>query len=137
MPPEQLISLSKMRLENAKKLLVTSQMLIDVEDYKSSANRSYYAIFNAMRACLALHSVDYKRHSGVISDFRRLFIKSGKLEIELSDIITALFEMRNKSDYNDFYVVSKADVIAQLDNAKHFISKIELLLGEAWITGNI
>jgi len=137
MPPEQLISLSKLRIENAKKLLVTSQTLIDADDYKSSANRSYYAIFNAMRACLALHAIDYKRHSGVISDFRLLFIKSGKLETNLSDIITALFEMRNQSDYNDFYVVSKADVITQLNNAKHFIGKVELLLNESWTTNNI
>jgi len=137
MPPEQLISLSKIRLENAKKLLVTSQTLIDAGDYKSSANRSYYAIFNAMRACLALYSIDYKRHSGVISDFRLLLIKSGKLDVSLSDIITVLFEMRNQSDYNDFYVVSKVDVLTQLDNAKYFISKVELLLNEMWETGNI
>ena len=53
MPPDELINLSKLRLENAKKLLDTSQTLIDACDYKSSANRSYYACFYAMRACLA------------------------------------------------------------------------------------
>ena len=128
MPPEQLIELSKLRFENAKKLLVTSQTLIDANDYKSSANRSYYAIFNAMRACLALNSIDHRRHSGVISDFRLHYIKTGKLDVKLSDIITELFEMRNQSDYNDFYVVSKADVVAQLENAKFFIDKVALLL---------
>jgi uncharacterized protein (UPF0332 family) len=133
MPPKQLIELSKLRLDNAKKLLETSQTLIDADDYKSSANRSYYAIFNAMRACLALHSIDYKRHSGVISDFRLHFIKSGRLETELSDIITVLFEMRNQSDYNDFCVVSKADVTQQLTNAKVFVEKIEILLHELWV----
>jgi len=76
MLPEELIELSKMRLESAKKLLETSQTLIDNDDYKSSANRSYYAVFNAMRACLALHCIDYKRHSGVMSDFRLYFIKT-------------------------------------------------------------
>ena len=91
MPPEELIELSKLRLENAKKLLATSQALIDIEDYKSSANRSYYACFNAMRACLAINRIDHKRHSGVMSDFRLHYIKSGKLKPELSDIITSYF----------------------------------------------
>jgi uncharacterized protein (UPF0332 family) len=132
MLPSQLIEISKLRLDNAKKLLSTSQTLIDVGDYKSSANRSYYAIFNAMRACLALHSIDYKRHSGIIADFRLHYIKTEKLETKLSDIITALFEMRNQSDYNDFYVVSKADVTQQLSNATFFIEEVETLLAKRW-----
>ena len=54
--------LSKLRLKNAKELLKTSKLLIDAGDYKSSANRSYYAVFNAMRACLALIGHDFKRN---------------------------------------------------------------------------
>ena len=132
MLPEELIELSKLRLENAKKLLATSQTLIDTEDYKSSANRSYYSCFNAMRACLALLKIDHKRHSGVMSDFRLHFIKSGKLKPELSDIITTLFEVRNKSDYNDFYAISKEDVTKQLSNAKSFVDTVDVFLTEIW-----
>ena len=42
-------------------------------------HRSYYAIFHAMRAVLALDGIDMKRHSGVMSEFRRLYIKTGIL----------------------------------------------------------
>ena len=34
---------------------------------KSVANRSYYAVFHAMRAVLAFDKIDLKRHSGIIS----------------------------------------------------------------------
>lgn len=128
----ELIDLSKVRLENAKNLLKTAQVLIDIGDYKSSANRSYYAVFNAMRACLVLLKIDHKKHSGVIADFRRHYIKSNKLKSELSDIITVLFDIRTLSDYDDFYVISKEDVLVQVSNAHLFIQEIEILLNKIW-----
>ena len=36
-------------------------------NYESAANRSYYAVFHAMRAVLAFDEIDMKRHSGIIS----------------------------------------------------------------------
>jgi len=77
-------ALSKLRLDNAKMLLKSAQAMIDLEDYKSAANRSYYAIFNAMRAELAILGIDHKKHKGIISDFRIHFIK---LEKHLTDIL--------------------------------------------------
>lgn len=54
------IDLSKYRLEQSKQCLKSSKVLYDVEDYKGSANRSYYAIFHALRSVLALEAVDSK-----------------------------------------------------------------------------
>ena len=64
------------RLDNAKISLNTARLLLESTDYKSVANRSYYAVFNAMRACLATLEKDYKKHSSVISDFRLNFLKT-------------------------------------------------------------
>ena len=124
MLPEQLHELSRLRLQNAKTLLLTAEKMIEIGDYKSSANRSYFAVFNAMRAELAILGIDNKKHSGVISAFRLNFIKSGILDVNLSDIITGLFRIRTEVDYNDFYVISKTEVIAQLENAKLFVAAI-------------
>ena len=107
MQPDTMADLIKRRLESAGTLLVSARLLIEADDCKSAANRSYYAVFAAMRACLALKGIDHKKHSGVMSDFRLHFIKTGKLKTELSDIISELFEVRTQSDYNDFYVISK------------------------------
>lgn len=132
MPPDELVVLSKLRIHNAKELLDTSQALIDFGDYKSAANRSYYAVFSAMRACLALLRLDHKKHSGVITDFRLHFIKTGKLRVELSDYISELFDIRTQSDYNDFYIVSKDSVVTQLANALVFVREVERLLEDMW-----
>lgn len=128
MPHEELNALSKLRLENAGTLLGSARMLIGTGDYKSVANRSYYAVFAAMRACLAPLGIDHKKHSGVISDFRLHFIKTGKLRTELSDIISELFDVRTQSDYNDFYIISKDEVLKQLDNAEIFVREVQELL---------
>ena len=130
MQHNRLQELSKLRLENAKSLLLTAKNLIDFGDYKSSANRSYYAIFNAMRAELALLGIDHKKHSGVIADFRLNFIKTGVFDMKLSDIITGLLDVRSQSDYNDFFLISKDEVSAQLENAIFFVNAIEKNLNE-------
>ena len=130
MLPDELKELSRLRIENAKSLLLSSEKLIEIDDYKSSANRAYYAVFNAMRAALATISIDSKKHSGVISAFRLNFIKNGKLNENLSDIITDLFQVRTEVDYNDFYVISKTDVSIQLSNAKLFVAAVESFLDE-------
>ena len=127
---DAMAELSKLRLENACTLLESSQLLVESGDYKSAANRSYYAAFSAMRACLALLGIDHKKHSGVISDFRLHFIKTGKLKTELSDIISELFDVRTQSDYNDFYIISKSEVSKQHANASIFVHEIEAFLSE-------
>jgi len=59
--------ISVYRLAKAKECVVTANNNIVAGDFKAAANRSYYCIFNAMRAILALNSFDSKKHSGIIS----------------------------------------------------------------------
>lgn len=79
MLPEQKIEISKARFDHAKECLLDAKMLLTGERYRSAANRAYYAIFHAMRAVLALDGVDMKHHSGIISEFRKRYIKTGIL----------------------------------------------------------
>ena len=62
-----------------------------------------------MGAVLAFDEIDMKRHSGVISEFRRRYIKTEIFETRMSEIISVLFDVRTDSDYDDFFVISKAD----------------------------
>ncbi len=122
---KEMLDLSKTRLENAKERLVFAEKILQIGDYKTVANRSYYAIFNAMRAVLALENFDTKKHSGVIAEFRKNFIKTGLLPKELSYMIEGLVEIRQGSDYDDFYVISKEDTVKQFENAKFFVTTVE------------
>lgn len=69
-------ALSQARLSKAKECLSDAKLLMDNGSYKSLANRSYYAIFHAMRSVLVLDGYDSKKHSGIISEFQRIYIKT-------------------------------------------------------------
>ena len=55
------IDLSKYRLDTAKGDLKAARLLFDATKFRSSVNRSYYAIFHSMRAVLAFDSFDAKK----------------------------------------------------------------------------
>lgn len=118
------LDLSKARLNQARECLRAARALLEIEDYRGAANRSYYSVFHAMRAVLALDGIDRKHHSGIITEFRRLYIKTNVFDAILSDIIHAQSEYRTSSDYDDFFVISKAEVAEQIENAELFLSAI-------------
>lgn len=96
-----------------------------MELYETAANRSYYAVFHAVRALLALDGKDFKKHSGVISYFQREYIKTGIFGKDFSDILKDAFSLRTDSDYEDFYVVACEDVVNQVANAEKFYHEIK------------
>lgn len=67
---EDLINLSKARIEHAKDCLKESEILLSADEYKGASNRAYYAAFHAMRAMLISDEFDSKKHSGIIAKFR-------------------------------------------------------------------
>ena len=122
--------LSNVRFEHAKECLETAKNLIALNDYKTAANRSYYAVFHAMRSVLAFDGIDMKHHSGIISEFRKLYIKTGIFDIKLSSFITKLFNVRNDSDYDDFYIISKDKVLEQINMAEQFLDSVQIFLSK-------
>ena len=81
---------------------------------------------------MALDGIDMKHHSGIISEFRRLYIKTGILDSKLSDIIGSLSTVRNNSDYDDFYIVSKKEISRQIENAEYFIATVKEYLEQRY-----
>jgi uncharacterized protein (UPF0332 family) len=83
-----------------------------------------------MRAVLAMEHIDFAKHSGVSSYFRKAYIKTGIFDDEYSDIIREAFDYRSDSDYDDFYVISKEEVAEQIANAKKFYDGVNKYLQE-------
>lgn len=125
---ERNINLSEYRLQRAKQCLVSANALITIEDYQGAANRIYYAVFHCMRSVLAVEGVDFAKHAGVISYYRKNYIKTGIFATEFSKTIAKAFNMRSDSDYEDFYVVSKSDVTELLDEVTLFYVDTEKYL---------
>ena len=95
--------LSAHRFKRAKEELSTAELLLRSTNFRSSINRSYYAIFHAIRAINALDGFDSSKHSGVISHFNQEYVKTGIFQKEVSKIIRNASELREQADYEDFY----------------------------------
>ncbi|MCI8889789.1 MAG: HEPN domain-containing protein [Eubacterium sp.] len=123
------------RLEKAEKCLASAKALVQLEDYCSAANRSYYSIFHCIRGLLALEGVDFSKHAGVIAYFQKNYVKSEIFEKKYSKIVVEAFEIRSESDYDDYYIISKEEAEEQIRNAQFFLNGIikyvrEVLLSE-------
>ena len=113
------------RLKRAKEMLSASENNLKIGEYRTSLNRSYYAVFHAMRSANALKGFDSSKHSGVIAFFTKEYLKTEILDRSLSFIIKDSSLCREKSDYDDFYIASHTEAEEQLKNAKCYLQKIE------------
>lgn len=117
-------TLSKYRMERAQEMLDASRENLSIGQYGTSLNRSYYAVFHAMRAVNILNGYDSSKHSGVIAYFNKNFLKENKLDRKLYKIIKDTSYFREKSDYDDFFVIDKQEAERQLENAKIFLKSV-------------
>ncbi len=125
---EQRKNLIKYRLDNAEEKLGSAKILLEKGNYKDSVSRSYYAMFTGIRAVLAKDGIDYSKHSGVIAYFQREYVKTGTFEKKYSKYIQNAFQVRNSSDYDDFYVVSKTEAQEQIDRAEKLLAAVKIYL---------
>lgn len=122
---DMIIDLAKYRMEKAKSDLRASKIMLENKLFSQSLNRSYYSIFHAVRSVLAFERFDSKKHSGIIAYFNHNFINGKIFDKEYSKILMGAERIRNKSDYNDFYIASKDDAEQQIINASKFIKTME------------
>ena len=130
MPEPEQTALVSFRLQKAEADLLAAKQNYAMDLLDAAANRSYYAIFHAARAVLALHQQDYKKHAGVIAFFRRDFVKTGIFEKRMSDVIQNAFDIRTECDYEDFFTVTQEEVKSQIDDAAYFIGEIKSYVAE-------
>ena len=128
MSPEERTARSAYRLTHAERMLDDAKAAFHAGRYASSINRSYYAAFHGMNTLLALDGMILKRHSGVISEFRRRYIGTGIISANISIIIGELFTQRNNCDYRDFYTPTHEEVSEMLHGAETVVESVKTYL---------
>ena len=116
--------LCKYRIEQAKESLKASQIMLENNMIKDAINRSYYAVFYALKAVLALEEKDFKRHKDVVAYFNKMYVATEKFPREFGRMIAKLQQLREKSDYDDFFIASKEEAQKQFDNAESIVAAI-------------
>lgn len=98
--------------------------------YKGTINRTYYAILYSVRAVIAFDGTDFKRHKTVMSHFNKEYVHKGLFPKEFGRFTGEIQKIREKSDYDDFFIASREDAQRQLEGARIFIEKVRSYLKE-------
>ena len=120
--------LSSYRLSQAEDSIKVAQMSYDNALFKDSINRSYYATFYAIKAVLALEEIDFKRHKDVMGYFNKEYVAKEIFPRELGRRIGILQRVREKSDYDDFYIASREKANEQFQTAELVINEVKKYL---------
>lgn len=130
MDNKEIKALSEYRLNQAKENLIEAEALYNINRYKGASNRAYYAIFHSIKSILALEEVDFKKHSSVIAYFNKEYISKEIFSRELGKRISEARFYREKSDYVDFYIITKEECESQIETARETIKYVEEYIGE-------
>lgn len=127
-----IVDLSKYRYQRSRENLRDAWILLDAKSYKSSVNRSYYAIFHCLRAVTALDSFDSSKHSGIIAFFNMHYVKTGIFDKAVSKMLDKAYRWREKADYKDYEEVTENTAKEQIMNAEKIMAVIEPYLQKQW-----
>ena len=127
MDKEQGMILAKIRLDRAKELLSESLELLARGSFKSANNRAFYAIEKSIKALLATELVEVTTHNGALKQFNLIFIYKGNGIFTAEDYqkVARMEQIRNASDYDDFYIANKEETRQQVENAEYLVDKVE------------
>lgn len=121
-------NLSNYRIAEAEDSLKVAAHCLKEGLYKDSINRSYYAAFYAVKAILALSTVDFKRHKVVMGYFNKEYVAKEIFPREIGRKLGTLQRVREKSDYDDFYIASREKAEEQFQTAELVIGEVKKYL---------
>jgi hypothetical protein len=125
---EQLAELVRQWWAKAEESLSSAQVLFEVGNYNSAANRLYYAVFYGVTAALLEKGHSLKKHTGVRSEFHREFIRTGLLDQQWSTFYNRLFQDRHEGDYVGYVFFDREHVVTQLALGKQFLTQLRPLI---------
>lgn len=121
-------NLSNYRIAEAEDSLKVAAHCLKEGLYKDSINRSYYAAFYAVKAILALSTVDFKRHKDVMGYFNKEYVAKEIFPREIGRKLGTLQRVCEKSDYDDFYIASREKAEEQFQTAELVIGEVKKYL---------
>jgi uncharacterized protein (UPF0332 family) len=110
--------------DRCREELAAARLLANNGFEAQAVSRAYFAAFFAAEAAMLALGETRSKHSGVISAFVRLLVRSGQLDEETGRLLRSLFERRNEADYAPVDVpLEEAD--AAIRDAERVVSAVE------------
>jgi uncharacterized protein len=119
------------RLQQATESLEEARYLFDGgKSLRSVANRVYYGMFYAVLALLIYEPYTSSKHSGVLGYFNKRFVKGGVFSESMGRSLNEAFELRQRSDYREYFELTRDQVEPLLEKAARFVASIRTYLDE-------
>jgi uncharacterized protein (UPF0332 family) len=120
----------KFRLERAWATFEDAKSLAKLKSWNSSVNRLYYACFYAVLALFTKYQLKSHTHHGAKTQLSLHFVKTGKLDKDFGMLYGDLLDLRQKSDYGDFFELDDKNVTELIPKVEAFLKKIKSLTDE-------
>lgn len=122
--------LSAHRFGRAREELQTAELLLKNANFRSSINRSYYAIFHAIRAVNGCVADDLGSLPLKYAGLNILLIEVRNHTAVLAAVKTIQRVLREQADYEDFYEATQEEAAEVFIQAERFIAAVESYLRE-------
>ena len=117
-------SLIQHRLQRARETLEEARLLAEIKHWNAAVNRLYYACFYAVSSLLASRMMSASKHSQARSLFSQHFVKTGLMSKDQAQLFNTLYDLRQESDYQDFFSADPQHVIPWLDDVSEFLQSV-------------
>lgn len=112
----------------AKERIESAEVLLKEGHYRDSISRSYYAIFEVIRALLSTKGQVTKTHAGLIRQFGQYYIKTKIIPKKYAIYLSELAEERQLADYERLIEFNKSRAEKALKEAKEFIELAQKII---------
>src|SRR5690606_29104884 len=121
-------TLIQYRMKRSSETLDEAKLAAENDRLLLAANRIYYSAFYAVSALGIKNDFITTKHGQLLGWFNQNFVKSELVEKRLGEFYRNAFQMRQRSDYDDFIEFDKESINEKLKIASAFIDKISELL---------
>lgn len=118
------------KVRRSRETWTEAKGIIESKYWHAAANRMYYASYYMVSALLLENGQSSHTHGGTIGLFGLHFIKTGIVSSDLGKFYSELYELRQTGDYDDWKVVTEADIMPLVPTVEVFLDTLEGIIRE-------
>ena len=118
------------KVRRSRETWLEAKGIIESKYWHAAANRMYYACYYMVSALLLKNGLSSHTHGGTIGLFGLHFIKTGLVPSNLGKFYSELYELRQTGDYDDWKVVTEADIMPLVPTIEVFLDTLEGVIRE-------
>ena len=116
--------LMKLWLQKADDAFGSAKLELAEGHNSFAVNRLYYCCFYAVTALLLKDGKQFARHSAVMSEFNRNYVKTGRVDAVWSRFYQKLFDDRQEGDYLPTALFEYSEIAERITQTEIFLKII-------------